>query len=225
VGDKLFRGSSDLKLTPEGREYMRELNAQILKKGGCPWKVYSSTQARAVESAHLIAQGCLNTQFARPCEAWNSWFLGSYEGQPVDKYLNDIKDLVANRPWVVPPGMGPASTAPGTSFNSFKSRVLDETRKLMTELDEHSSKRIFVVTHFHVVRLIEAWLAKYGGEPGPQDDLYNAKVYNEDRGYPGEVFYLRKRDGKWFFSLVDCEKLPAFLPGGYLFRHGATSSN
>jgi len=222
--DRLVRGSTDLHLSNEGREGIRKLSDEIEKRGGF-WRIYSSTQSRAVETAHLLVKNHHNTTFMTPTKNLESWMLGGYEGKPVAEVLPAIQDLVANRPWVIPPGMGPLSTRPGESFNQFKTRVIDEIRRIMDVYLEHPTKRIAVVTHFHDLQLVTSWLAKYHGDPGPNDDLYDAKIYNEDRGFPGEVHWLRREKGLWKCSVVDIGKWPVLPAGIYFVRHGSTNWN
>lgn len=224
-GGKTIRGSTELRLTSEGKEQISLLNKQVISKG-CFWRVYYSTQMRAAESAHILTQNCPSTAFMRPCPELESWHLGGYEGQQVADVLTDIQDLVARRPWVTPVGMGPDSTKPGESFNHFKSRVLDKIRELMAVSEEHPTKRIAVVTHFHDIQLLDSWLAEYKGRPGPDDDFYNPNIYNQEKGEPGEVIWVRKaKDGEWKFTRVKIDKLAVFPPGLYFVRHGATAAN
>jgi broad specificity phosphatase PhoE len=222
--DRLVRGSTDLHLSNEGRDYIRGLSKLIEDKGGF-WRIYSSSQSRAVETAHLLVKNSHNTTFMTPTKSLASWMLGGMEGKPVKDVLPEIKRLVAECPWVVPVGMGKESLYPGESFNQFKSRVLDEVRRIMSCFEKHPTKRIGVVTHFHDLQLVRAWLARYNGTPGPQDEQYDAKVYNEDKGYPGEVCWFRKQAGKWLFTTVDLNKIPVMPPGIWFIRHGSTAWN
>lgn len=223
---KRIRGSTDLKLSPEGREQIKQLSVELNKRGGL-WRMYSSTQSRAVETAHLVVKHSHATRFMMPSASLESWALGHYEGKLISEALPHIKALVAKKPWVVPVGMGLDSTRVGESFNQFKTRVIDEVRRIMDVWLEHPTKRIGVVTHFHDCRLVEAWLAKYKGDPGPNDDLYDANIYNEDRGAPGDVFWLRKQNGIWKYSQIYIDKLPEIPlpPGVYFIRHAMTSWN
>ena len=224
-GGKTIRGSTELVLTTEGKEEIRALNREIIKRG-CFWRIYYSTQMRAAETAHILTQNCPSTSFMRPSPELESWHLGSYEGRLVVDVLKDIQDLVARRPWVVPVGMGPKSTKPGESFNTFKNRVLSKVRELMTLSEEHPTKRIGVVTHFHDIQLLDAWLAEYQGKPGPEDDFYNPTIYNQEKGYPGEVIWVHKaRDGAWKFTRFDITKYAVLPPGLYFIRHGSTAAN
>lgn len=222
--DKLVRGSTDLKLSPEGRDQIRFVASCFRKVGGF-WKIYYSAQKRAVETAAILAGGSEYTQLEKPLVSLESWMLGGYEGQPVSKVLPAIKDLVTNRPWVVPPGMGENSTRQGESFNEFRTRVLDEVRRLMDVITAHPTKRIGAVTHFHNIQLVKAWLAKYDGEPDGDSDNYDASIYNEDTGYPGEVLWFRKEGKKWKITQIDVTKMKVGMPGIYFVRHGATDWN
>lgn len=223
AGGKFIRGSTELRLSAKGRKEMLALNKEIVKKG-CFWKIYYSDQMRAAESAHLLVNDC-TTVFERPQSGLESWHLGGYEGQPIEKAVPHIQDLVANRPWVVPPGMGDQSTKPGESFNAFKSRVLDAVRRIMDEWVVNPKKRIAVVTHFHDIQLIDAWLARYHGEPEPDDDQYSALTYNRDIGYPGEVIWLYRLGKKWHFDRLKTFEDHHFGPGIYFIRHGDTDWN
>ena len=221
--DKLVRGSTNLKLSPEGRDQIRFV-AKCFNRIGGFWRIYTSAQARAVETSAILGAASEYTSIERPLASLESWALGGYEGQPVDTVLPHIQDLVANRPWVVPPGMGKDSVKPGESFNEFKTRVLDEVHRLMGLITAHPGKRIGVVTHFHVIQLLRAWLTKYHGEPDVNSDLYDAKIYNEDTGYPGQAWWLRRDGAVWKFTLLDILNMKG-LKGLFFIRHGATDWN
>ena len=223
--DKLVRGTTDLHLSNEGRDYIRELSTLIEDRGGF-WRIYSSDQSRAVETAHLLVKHSHNTMFMAPTKNLASWALGGMEGKPIKEVLPEIQRLVSEAPWVVPLGMGVKSQHYGESFNDFKTRVIDEVRRIMDVYMEHPTKRIAVVTHFHDIQRIKAWLEKYKGNPGVNDDLYDPEIYNEDRGYPGEVCWLSRAGDKWKFNtMVDVTKWPMLPSGIFFIRHGATSWN
>ena len=222
-GGEVVRGSTELRLSQKGKNQIAELNKEIVKRGGF-WRIYYSSQMRAAESAHILVQNT-PTAFMAPSKELESWHLGGYEGQLIKDVLPNIQNLVSHRPWVTPPGMSEASTKPGESFNHFKDRVLNKIRELMSLWEEHPGKRIAVVTHFHDIQLIDAWLAKYNGQPGVEDDLYDPKIYNRDIGEPGEVLWLRKVGKKWKFDRIDIKRFPILLPGIYFIRHGATNWN
>jgi broad specificity phosphatase PhoE len=226
MSDSLIRGSTDLHITTQGREESRLLGQKFAAKG-CFWRVYTSTQARALETAHALATACPNVSFMRPSEELTSWPLGAFEGQPKDKVLPKIQELVEKRPWVVPEGMGPKSTKPGESFLSFKNRVITKMKEIMEVWTEHTSKRILVVTHFHDINAIEAWLAEYSGEPEPDDVDYDHTIYNRDIGYPLEVIWLYKLKNKWNFKRLPkmLDGVPFLFPGIYLVRHAETPWN
>lgn len=223
--DKLVRGTTDLHLSNEGRDTIRQLSRLVEEKGGF-WRVYCSDQSRAVETAHLLVKHSHNTTFMSPTKNLSSWALGGMEGKPVKDVLPEIKRLVSEAPWVVPVGMGKNSLHKGESFNEFKTRVLDEVRRIMDVLTEHPSKRIAVVTHFHDIALVRAWLAKYKGKPGVNDDLYDPTIYNEDKGYPGEVCWLHKQGDIWKLNeMIDLNNFPIMPSGIYFVRHGSTNWN
>jgi len=220
---EVIRGSTELNISEEGKEQGRKLNEHIKRLGGF-WRIYYSSQMRAAHSAHIAVSGT-ETRFMAPSPELESWHLGGYEGKFVKDVLPDIQDLVAERPWVVPPGMGAKSTKPGESFNQFKSRVLNKVRELMELWEEHPTKRIAVVTHFHDIQLVDAWLHCYNGHPDKGDDGYTAKIYNQDIGEPGEVIWLHKSGGKWKFQRIDISKFPVLPPGIYFIRHFMTGWN
>lgn len=224
VGKKI-RGSTELRLSTQGRAELEKINHDIVKRG-CFWKVYTSSQMRAVESTHILFQNCPNVQIQRPSPELESWHLGGFEGQLVSKVIPEIQHLVSHRPWVVPLGMGEESTKPGESFNAFKSRCLDKVRQVMEEWEAHPTKRIAVITHFHNVQLIDSWLARYSGRPGPSDDQYDPVKYNHETGYPGEVIWMHcDSSGTWKFDRIEIDKIPVLLPGIYFIRHGLTGWN
>lgn len=220
---EVIRGSTELNLSSEGKEHAAELNKHVKRLGGF-WRIYYSSQMRAAHSAHLVTQGT-ETKFMAPSPELESWHLGGYEGKLVKDVLVDIQDLVAERPWVIPPGMGPESTKPGESFNQFKNRVLDKIRELMALWEEHPTKRIAAVTHFHNIQLVDSWLAKYDGQPGNEDTEYDSKIYNLEVGEPGEILWLHKVGKKWKFDRIDITKWPTLPPGIYFIRHFKTGWN
>lgn len=224
-----IRGSADLHILPESREKVRELG-KTFKRKGCFWRVYSSTQARALETAHAIATGCPDAQFMTAMPDLESWHLGGFEGKlKTPEILKEIQELVEKRPWSTPSGMGKDSTIPGESFLMFRNRVLNAFKQLMECCEKHPSKRILVVTHFHDIQMLDAWLAKYDGCPGPQDVEYDPKIYNQDKGFPGEVTWVGKTKEKWIFKRLDKDLdkgFPTPLPPGlYVVRHEKTDWN
>jgi broad specificity phosphatase PhoE len=139
--DKI-RGWLDVPLTAEGRAGAKKTAAK-LKDSGIEIVVSSDLQ-RAHDTAKMIAQACgakcVATQKLRP------WDLGNMTGQESKTHLPRIEKFVRDAPDKPVPQ--------GESFNSFKKRAFEGINEAIRA---HPGKRIALVTHHRVERLIEAW--------------------------------------------------------------------
>jgi probable phosphoglycerate mutase len=148
--DKI-RGWLDVPLTAEGRAGAKKTAAR-LKDSGIEVIVSSDLQ-RAHDTAKEIAKACgadvVTTQKLRP------WDLGVMTGQESKTSLPKIEKYVRAPDTVVPKG---------ESFGSFRARAL---QGLCDVVKGHAGKKIAIVTHHRVERLLEAWTKK--GQPADHD--------------------------------------------------------
>lgn len=222
----LIRGSTDLHISPEGKIQAYKLS-HLFSGKNVPAKIFTSTQNRALETAHIIFEGCKPSPEFHLEQDLESWHLGGYEGKEKEKVLKEIQSLVAARPWAIPAGMGEKSTKPGESFLAFRTRVLRVIRDILEQKKKDKNSIYSVVTHFHDIRMILAWLAKNGGRPGPQDVSYDPKVYNVDTGEPCDVYMLSEKNGELKCEKINIESfMGKLLPREiYLIRHAKTEWN
>ena len=140
-GGDIFRGSTDDKLTDDGWEQM-----QTTLQGDVTWDVIvSSPLLRCVEFASSLAdQEDINCEVIDTLEEIN---FGEWEGKSLDELLKD-NDETLKRWWDSPTKQTPPE---GEDFHDFRARVL-KTLKQISE--EYKGKRILLVTHAGVIRVI-----------------------------------------------------------------------
>ncbi|HFC93295.1 MAG TPA: histidine phosphatase family protein [Leucothrix mucor] len=140
-GGDIFRGSTNDKLTDDGWEQM-----QATLQGDVSWDVIiSSPLLRCAEFAGSLAdQEDINCEII---DALEEIHFGEWEGQSPDDLLKD-NDETLKRWWASPTKQAPPE---GEDFHDFRARVL-KTLKQITE--EYKGKRILLVTHAGVIRVI-----------------------------------------------------------------------
>jgi alpha-ribazole phosphatase len=140
-GGDIFRGSTDDKLTDDGWDQM-----QATLQGDVIWDVIiSSSLLRCAEFA-----GSLADQEDVKCEiieGLEEIHFGDWEGQSPDDLLKE-NDETLKRWWASPTKQTPPE---GEDFHDFRARVL-KCLKQITE--EHKGKRILLITHAGVIRVI-----------------------------------------------------------------------
>jgi len=184
-------------------------------------RIVSSNLRRAVQTATAISKAT-GIPVSDKTDGLHPWHLGEMEGQPTDKVLKRINDLVTKRPNERVPGRGPKSTAEGEPFNGFKRRFLGTMSKLMKHHETNPNDRTIAVSHYRGGKLTEAWARK----GFPKDFSIDTPHMTGTGSPPGSVQHLRKSaGGKWKLSPADMKHGGRLKPGIYLVRHGSTSWN
>jgi alpha-ribazole phosphatase len=140
-GGDIFRGSTDDALTDDGWDQM-----QMTLQGEISWDiVISSPLLRCAEFAESLAD-----QEDVECEvidALQEIDFGDWEGQSLDELLKENGDIL-KRWWAAPTQQTPPE---GEDFHDFRARVLKSLKQIT---EKHVGKRILLVTHAGVIRVI-----------------------------------------------------------------------
>jgi broad specificity phosphatase PhoE len=147
------------------------------------------------------------------------------EGQTITPDLLKVQDhLTTEAPDTPVPGRGPLSTADGESFNSFKDRTLSKLKELIDQHQSQPDRRIGVVTHYRVKKLLEAWMRRGLNPDGQVDNEFMTQPNPSNTPGGIERFSVDPNTGPQIDN-VDL-KSPASLMGGlYFIRHEATPWN
>lgn len=218
-----FRGSSELPLTDAGVRGAADLGMQIAKKGGLD-ELMASSLGRTVHTAKIISH-YTHAPITHVGDELHPWHLGALEGHEVTDEKNDyVHHLITQEPDTPLPGRGPISTRDGESFNDFKNRSLPFLTNLVHQVALHPDKKIGLVTHYRVRKLLGAWMKN-----GAQDDLSinSEDMANHDQSAaPGSIerLHVDPYAGPQM-TAIDL-KSPTPLRGGlYFIRHEATPWN
>ncbi len=166
-----IRGWKDVPLSDKGVREAEQM-AKRLASSGIEVLVSSDfqrTRHTAAPIAETTGALLILTQLLRP------WNVGIYTGQSSNEVHPELKKLAEKQPNVAPPE--------GESFNTFKARVFEGLRHAFAS---SQGKKLGVVTHHRVERLINGWLAK--GQPA--DLTVDFKVmfkHGEDPGTAQKV--------------------------------------
>lgn len=140
-GGDIFRGSTDDTLTDEGWDQM-----QLTLQGEMSWDVIiSSPLLRCAEFAESLSD-----QEDIKCEvidAFQEIDFGDWEGKSPDDVLKESDDVL-KRWWAAPTQQTPPE---GEDFHDFRARVLKSLKQIT---EEHQGKRILLITHAGVIRVI-----------------------------------------------------------------------
>lgn len=163
-----IRGWKDIPLSKEGNEEVEKL-ADKLKNSGLE-VIYSSDLERTKETAEGISKSSgAELIFTKTLRPWN---LGEFAGQTTKEALPKIAIYVRQYPNKPVPD--------GESFNSFKNRTFQGIEHI---LKESSNKKIGLVTHHRVERLLKSWIAN--GCPKNHD--IDLDVFLQKGEPPGKV--------------------------------------
>jgi molybdenum cofactor cytidylyltransferase len=180
-GGKRFVGHSDLPLAPAGVEQAGRLADRLMKitGGACFNSIYSSDLGRSLQTAEIVAERCGTPVEAKP---WlRELDVGLWEGMTPDEaaeqypaeYQRRELDLVGQ------PCPG------GESFEELESRVVPRFLDLVTESLAAGHRRILVVGHKGVNRVL---LAHFQGLP-------LADIFSIKQDYCALTQVLVSRDG------------------------------
>ena len=148
-GGDIFRGSTDVALSPRGWEQMYSMATVMTEGSGIPQQLFSSPLRRCqVFAAEFSARHGV------PCEVVEDLreiHFGSWEGRPIsvvagegDQLQRFFSDPVANPP------------PEGEPMPVFSARVISALRDLIIR---HRGQHLMVITHGAVIRLLMChWL-------------------------------------------------------------------
>lgn len=143
-----IRGWKNVPLSGKGRLEIAAA-AQKLKNSGLQVLVHSDLD-RATETAAAIAKTTGAKSY--PSEGMRPWNLGHFTGKESNAIQGELRKYVVDEP---------AKAVPyGESFDDFRKRVL---AGVAAAIETAGGKKLGLVTHHRVERLLTAWQAK--GEP------------------------------------------------------------
>jgi broad specificity phosphatase PhoE len=172
----MIRGWSDVPLSDEGREHAKE-TAERLKGKGIQVLI-SSNLSRARETAEIIGKVIgVRPQFSQELRPWN---LGELTGKSTEDALPRIRAYIEAPTQKVPQG---------ESFDTFKDRAFSG---LADCLDIAAGRKLCVVTHHRLERLVKAWIAV--GQP--VDGEVDPGVFSQKGEPPGNVEVISIDDAK-----------------------------
>jgi glucosyl-3-phosphoglycerate phosphatase len=178
-----IRGWKNVPLSDVGREQVKEL-AKKLKGSGINY-IVSSDLERAKETAERVAEATGADLIL--CKEFRPWDVGEYTGQESMAVHPIMADYAYRKPYRAIPG--------GESFDFFKARVF---RGLREYVGQYSAKKLAIVTHHRVERLIHAWIAK--GSPANEELDLNVMFKRGERTAHAEPVRI---DMNTLFGLVE----------------------
>jgi broad specificity phosphatase PhoE len=218
-----FRGSSEIPLTNQGVQGAHDLAMKLAQKGGLD-EIMTSGLGRTVHTAKIISH-YTHAPITYIGDKLHPWHLGPLEGTDVTPEKIDlINHLIKQEPDAPLPGRGPLSTADGESFNSFKERTLPFLAQVIRKVQMDPTKKIGLVTHYRVKRLLDSYM-----QAGmPDDGTIDAnEMTRHDMGTPPGSLDRLSADpdaGPQMHS-VDLDNPARLLGGAYFIRHEATPWN
>ena len=224
AGGERFRGSSEIPLTADGVYKAKQLGQKIAAKGGLDAIVVSDL-GRTLKTAEILSKAT-GAPIVEVTKGLHPWHLGRLEGQMVTPDKLALQNhLIGTEPDMKIPGQGPKSTEIGESFNDFKNRTGKYIQKLYDQHVRDPKKRIGAITHFRVLRLVQAALKN-----GTLDSTFDINPKDMEVGGkgddPGSVHVIYKGgDGKPQLDRVDMGKIDSVPSGILLIRHESTPWN
>lgn len=219
------RGSSEIPLTSQGLQAAHDLAGKLASQGGFD-EIHASSLGRTMNTAKMISKAT-HAPIVYSGDQLHPWHLGSLEGQPITPEMASyMHSLIKDTPDYAPPGRGPLSTADGESFNSFKGRTLDKIKSLLKQSRIDPTKKIGVVTHYRVKKLIDSYL-QAGADPDSNDVDLDEMVRHSTDNKPGSIDRLTMDPYAGpQMSDVDLDHPGGVLQGGiYIVRHERTPWN
>jgi broad specificity phosphatase PhoE len=143
-----IRGWKNVPLSPKGRLEIAAA-AQKLKNSGLQVLVHSDLD-RATDTAAAIARTTGAKSY--PSEGLRPWNLGQFTGKESNAIQDELRKYVCDEPDKAVPY--------GESFDDFRERVLAGVR---AAIETAAGRKLGLVTHHRVERLLTAWQGK--GEP------------------------------------------------------------
>lgn len=142
------RGWADVPLTPEGVKQAQKTGEELKSEG--IQAMASSDLKRTTDTAHIIGNKIGINNF-KSTMGFRPWDLGDLTGKSTEE-SKPKRLYYTQHPDVKVPG--------GESLNDFKKRLFTELRQFV---DENRGKKLAIVTHHRVERLLAAWDKK--GQP------------------------------------------------------------
>lgn len=221
MSQERFRGTSEIPLTSEGLQKAHELGMDLAQKGGLD-RIMTSDLGRTLQTSKILSHHT-HAPITYIGDGLHPWHLGALEGQPVDSESIDLMNhLIKDDPDVPLPGRGPASTADGESFNSFKMRTLKFLKQAIAQSQSRPDEKVGLVTHGRVKTLLDAWMRK-GMDPNGEVDK---DVMTEPPSKNGSIdkFRVDPYTGPQM-EAVDMKSHTPLRGGLYVIRHEATPWN
>jgi broad specificity phosphatase PhoE/2'-5' RNA ligase len=229
-GEEITRGTSEIPVTPEGREQ----EAEAAEKLEGIDKVFAGPLARTQEMGQAIADA--NGAPMETVPGLRPWALGELEGQPHADTKDTVERLMKEAPDVAPPGQGPLSQYPGESHNQFIRNFTGAMQPILADWMRNPEQRFAVVSHSRDARVLRAWVesgmpADPNGidknlldapvpEPGQFVRLYRPVQWMRPAWPPGMPMTPAPA-GPWKIEPAT----DSSQPGIYLVRHGETEWN
>ena len=143
-----IRAWSDVSLSDEGRKEAKRTANQL--EDHKPDVLVHSDLSRASETAKIIGHHLgIKTEATKKLRPWD---LGKFTGKTTKEALPEIAEYVKQRP--------DEKVPKGESFDDFRNRAFQGVHDAIAR---HPGKKVGLVTHHRVERLLKAWTAK--GQP------------------------------------------------------------
>lgn len=218
-----FRGSSEIPLTAQGISDAHDVGVGLASRGGLD-EIHTSNLGRAIHTARIISH-YTHAPIVDQTDGFHPWHVGRLEGQPITPQSIDLlQSLVRDYPDSKVTGRGPLSTADGESFNSFKTRTLGALQSIIQRSAIYSDKKIAVVTHYRVKKLLDAWMR---GGMDPDGGIDTDEMLSKADGIKTAGVDRLSVDpyAGPEMSAVDLKNPSPLMGGVYLIRHGSTDWN
>ena len=191
----LLRGWLDPDLSAQGKKDAKQLAAGF--KGAAVAKLYCSDLKRSCDTAEAIAK-VVDVE-ATVDERFKPWNLGDFQGKPVQDSLDQIIELMTEKPDKAAPG--------GESYNDFLERYIPALKDAFADAEKAPDQFVVIVSHMRNQRAAQAWF-----DAGMKGTKVNTEtLVSEDEVGPGGFMVFAKEDGKWgipdeYAEEVDDEK-------------------
>jgi broad specificity phosphatase PhoE len=233
-GINIERGGSSIPLIDQGRRQIAARGRQLKKAlGAHRAKIIAPDLSRTIETAEILHRET-RQPITEISPDWMTQRMGWMEGLPSDDIRQEKIRLRSKARNEVPPGMGPFSTAPGESTNTFLDRWLGKFRPLLRSFKKDPHQIIILVNHYSGIKAVQAGFAKAKKEGKlsegilPDLSIDQAEFLRHD-GAPGDIHrvYLCSHGDFHIDDIFDLGKVkPGEMPWGiYIMRHGLTAWN
>lgn len=193
-----IRGWLNVPLDAEGKKEAAE-TAAFIDRYLQPIEIFSSDLDRAAMTAKTAAQGCRCRLDITP--DFRPWGLGVFQGQPAEKVVPQLQQYIDNPDKPVPGG--------GESFGRFRDRVLAAMQQAMN-LYVTTGRNVVIVTHFRVLKLIQAWISHPNNSKGSEID---AAIFAANDIPTGGVLLVERARGRWRAQIRTRPKVGVRLSG------------